>query len=758
MKRIFLLQVFIYCFFCASAQSVGVVLSGGGAKGLSHIGVIKVLEENNIPIDYICGTSMGAVIASMYAMGLSPDEMYDIVSSREFGQWSNGEQEDKYASSFYREEVSAGILRVALRSKKGKLALELPSSIVTPYPMDLAMLEVYASPSVAAGYNFENFMVPFFCVSSDVKNKRKVVHTKGDLGAAVRASMTYPFIFKPIMIDSTVLFDGGFYDNFPWKELKRLHSPDFIIGSKCVSGDAPLDDEDIIGHLTNMIVSPSDFSIPEDEGIVIGRSYPYGVMEFDKAAEIVAMGYEAAQEAIGTIKEKVSRRRSALETETMRYNFRQKCRRVMFAPQIEFEGNLNEPQKQFVEKAIAGDGASPFDFTTLKKGYYKVASAGLLNTFYPSYMARPDSLLTLRIRASAASPLEISLGGNISSAHLNQGYLGAKFTHFGKTVWTLQLDGNIGMFYNGGGVLWRYKNGTAPLLYFELEAGAHRFKYGVQSISEREYFLRGASALALDGEGKLRLKGDISWGRGRLTYLPDNVYRTTGWKDRSTSDIFSPSVSVEKNLLNYPIYPTEGYRFRIGTRWNYINESYVPGETSIGDYSRLPLRNAGHSVLRFGAMVEGYVKMGERFRLGYNAELALGSKCGLYGYIPELLQMPAFTPFLHSTTLLLKNYRADNYIGFGVSPVICLAKTLFLHSNISYFQPYRQIYEKQGGEYGYRDKFEGGSFLGNIAVVWQSPVGPVSFSASYYQRGEQHKWYPQLNVGFLLFKRKILQD
>lgn len=145
-------------------------------------------------------------------------------------------------------------------------------------------------------------------------------------------------------------------------------------------------------------------------------------------------------------------------------------------------------------------------------------------------------------------------------------------------------------------------------------------------------------------------------------------------------------------------------------------------------------------------------------RLGLNADFVWQKPLQLQGYLQTLLQKPAFVPFPHASAMLLEGYRADTYIGIGISPVICVAKTLFLHSNISYFQPYRQIYGKQGGDYWYSGKFPRGAFLGNIALVWHSPAGPVSLSASYYQRGEQKRWYPQLNIGFLLFKKKILED
>ena len=82
------------------AQKVGLVLSGGGAKGMTHIGIIRALEENNIPIDYIAGTSMGAIIGSLYAMGYSPDDMVELLKSEDFKRWYSGEVEEKYVYHF----------------------------------------------------------------------------------------------------------------------------------------------------------------------------------------------------------------------------------------------------------------------------------------------------------------------------------------------------------------------------------------------------------------------------------------------------------------------------------------------------------------------------------------------------------------------------------------------------------------------------------------------------------------------------------
>jgi len=720
----------------AQQQSVGLVLSGGGAKGLSHIGVIRALEENNIPIDYICGTSMGAVIASLYAIGLSPSEMVDVVTSEDFAAWCSGKQERGLGSLFYRDEVSPKMLTLSFQRKLGKINISYPSSLIDPFPMDLAMMDTYASPSVAAGYNFANLMVPFFCVSSDVKNKKKVIHTSGDLGSAVRASMTYPFIFKPITIDSTVLFDGGFYDNFPWKGLERIYAPDVIIGAKCVSEDSPLNDEDIIGQITNMIVMPTDFNIPSHKGIVVSGRYPYGVMEFDKAVEIIGLGYENANNLMDSILHKVERCRPQRELDSMRFVFRQKNKKIEFAPDILLEGNIGEGERKFITNTIRGKEESPFNFSKLRQGYYRVASSGMFKTLYPSYIPGDDSLFRLKIKASRAPRLGVGFGGNISSANLNQGYLELSWQHLGETPYNILLQGNLGSFYKGAAIKWRYNVGAQSQTYYTAQFVANSFNYKREDILLKEFYFNGGGAVALSADGSLQLRTNAELGK--------RVYKYGG---RTEVSLISPSVALYRNTQNYPLYPTEGMKLDVSARWIYAVESN----------KEMLLRDARHSNFGFRASYESFVDLGWRIKLGYSAVVSIKEDMKLAGYAPALLNMPSFAPFPNASTKLLKGYRANSYAGIGISPVICVLKTLFLHTNVSYFQPYRQIYETEGGAYGYTKRFPRGAFMANAALVWQLPIGPVSLSLSYYERGEQYKWYPQLDIGFLLFKKRMTE-
>ncbi|KAA6321870.1 putative NTE family protein, partial [termite gut metagenome] len=136
MKKVLLfLFLCLWLFSTSQAQSVGLVLSGGGAKGLTHIGVIRALEKNNIPIDYIAGTSIGAVVASLYAMGYTPDEMKALIGSDSFKLWYSGEVESEYVYYFSKNPSTPELFSFSFPLKKSSKTKKLqffPESVVNP--------------------------------------------------------------------------------------------------------------------------------------------------------------------------------------------------------------------------------------------------------------------------------------------------------------------------------------------------------------------------------------------------------------------------------------------------------------------------------------------------------------------------------------------------------------------------------------------------------------------------------------------------
>ena len=145
----------------ANAQSVGLVLSGGGAKGMAHIGVIRVLEENNIPIDYIAGTSIGAIVGGLYAAGYSTEEMEELFKSDDFYFWSTGRIQKDYRYYFKMPEEDPAWIDIRLEREDDKLKLLPPTNLIPEEQMDFAFMELLTATNAACKYSFDSLMVHF---------------------------------------------------------------------------------------------------------------------------------------------------------------------------------------------------------------------------------------------------------------------------------------------------------------------------------------------------------------------------------------------------------------------------------------------------------------------------------------------------------------------------------------------------------------------------------------------------------------------
>ena len=241
-------------------ETVGLVLSGGGAKGIAHVGVIKALEENGIPFDYVAGTSMGAIVGSLYSCGWSPEQMMELFTSQGFKYWSTGTIDRNLVYYFSTPTPTPKWVGVNLnfRDPNNIVNQIIPSSLVNPVPMNLEFLELYSPYTEQCGGNFNNLFVPFRCVTSDIYHKHKIVCSEGSLGDAVRASMSFPLVFKPIEMDGVLVYDGGIYDNFPVDVMREDFHPDFIVGVSVSTADSKPIKGDIYSQLEDMIIQNND--------------------------------------------------------------------------------------------------------------------------------------------------------------------------------------------------------------------------------------------------------------------------------------------------------------------------------------------------------------------------------------------------------------------------------------------------------------------------------------------------------------------
>lgn len=757
----------------AGGQTVGLVLSGGGARGLSHIGVIKALEENEIPIDYVAGTSIGSIVGGLYAIGLSPDDMIAMMKTEEFQSWYTGNGEREFFTYLYSGYPTPAMFSInmkwdekAFAEGKRKVKIMLPTSLVSPFPMDIAFVQMFANASAASDYDFNNLMVPFFCVSADVVHKQAYVSDKGDLGSAIRASMTFPAYFKPIKIDSLLLFDGGFYNNFPWGIMKEKYAPDFIIGAKCVKGEPiSADENDLYKQLETIMTVDTDYDIPEETGVLISGVYDYSLLEFDKIDELVQMGYDTAMAKIDEIRRRVTRRRSLEEVDSMRIAFRKRCKDIKF-DSVSVTGSLTKDQKRYISTTIT-DKRDTFSFTQAKRGYYRILSTGAIQSFFPTATLNKDSLFTLHLQTTPKNMLSLSVGGNISSTSLMQGFVGLSHTHFSKHPWNAGINMDIGQFFTGLGLYYRQHIGVKPLFLYEVMMNVHRFDYfgssqGIMlsnslasNVRENEAYVTVNMGTPISYNSSILLEFGATAGINRYEYFPTETYTQYDERDVTRLSYMTARFKIAQATLDYNMFPSSGSRRLFELRYILSYEKHTEGTIfQNGNYIADPWKNTFLARIN----LEDYFELAKWFSLGYNLDITVSSRLDLADYTSTMLAMPAFQPTLHSKTLLLGAYRAPIYAGLTISPIFKITSTVFLYLTGGYFQPYVALQQAANGGYTYSDPFPRGGFIGNAALVWQSPIGPVSLSCSYYDKAEKTKWYPSFNIGFLIFREHGLKN
>ncbi|MBQ5644233.1 MAG: patatin-like phospholipase family protein, partial [Bacteroidaceae bacterium] len=416
MKRILhFLLLFVLLPSMLSAQRVGLVMSGGGARGLAHIGVIKMLEENNIPIDYVAGTSMGAIVAALYSMGYTPDEMIEIMKTDDFQRWYSGTMDPQYMFYFKKNKDVPDLINLHF-DVKDSLQIVMPSAhIVKSGPMNLGFMESFAAYNAACKNNFDSLMIPFRCVAADAYNKKQVVFSDGDLGDAVRASMSYPFFFKPIKVDSVLLYDGGLYNNFPRDIMENDFNPDFIIGSALNNTPNTPDSRDIVNQAENLIMGHTDYSLPEDKGLLIKMQLKgIGLLDFQKIDMITEAGYENARLFADSIKQRIKRRENNELLAEKRKAFRERVPELVFNKVVVH--GVNKDQAKSIINEFQQNG-EPFTLEECRKGYYGLLSGEMIDEIIPhAIYNEQDSAFTLHLDVTLNPHFTLKMGAAVSTS------------------------------------------------------------------------------------------------------------------------------------------------------------------------------------------------------------------------------------------------------------------------------------------------------------------------------------------------------
>lgn len=740
----------------ASAQRVGLVLSGGGAKGLYHIGVIKALEENGIPIDYVSGTSMGAIIAGLYAIGYTPEQMAEIFESNQIKYWMSGKIEDKYIYYFKQRRPNAAMitLRIDFRNPQRIAKLQLPTSLIQSNTLDLAFVEFFSGPSAQCGGDFDKLFVPFRCIATDAAARKEVVYRGGDLGKAIRASMTIPLVFRPIKQDSTLLYDGGIYNNFPWQVLQEDFKPDILIGSKCVEGNSKPKEDNPMEQILALTMMHTDYDLPSDEDILIDHTFDdVTTLDFSKAAYVIDRGYQDAMAKMPQILERVVRRADTTELDLRRAAYRMSLPKLVF-DKYEISG-MGKKQTQYMKRILQLDKKLEeqklFDFDQFRSEYFKMLSEGEIEGDFPdvAYNDTTKSFqLDLHLRTKPS--FKLMFGGNISSTSMNQAYVGVEYRRLGRNMHTYNFDGYFSALYSS--VFVGGRNDFFWKIPFAVDYG---FYYNYYNFFKSDFgMLSKHNDLSFAKQGDLHLTAGLSMptdrfqafsmrfniGRENFRYFQSTGHSDDDVMDQSRFPFLGVKLELARNNLNYLMYPTRGLRQSISAIYVSGLEYYTPG-TFAPTADRVE-----ENRYWFGARFtrEQYFRIAKWFSLGYLVDGVITTHPSFSNEYATNISSPAFQPTPHSRLVYLKDFRSKSFIGGGIIPTFEFGPRFYLKNSVYAFLP--EDANKSTADVRKRLRY-----IFNSSLVYQTHIGPISLTLSKYDATTSHNWFLTFNFGFMLF-------
>jgi len=354
------------------APKIGLVLSGGGAKGMAHIGALKVIEEAGIEIDYIGGSSMGAIVGALYASGYTANELDSLFTVTNVGALIQ-DNLPRSAKTFYEKEDS----------ERYALTLPFKNFKVTVPPAFSGGQNIY-NEFVRLLYHvkdvddFNKLPIPFVCIATDIETGKQVVLDSGYLPEAILASGTLPSLFEPTTINDKVLIDGGVVNNYPIDEVRAMGA-DLIIGVDVQHG---LSDRDALLSATEILLQINNYRTVADMQIKSAKTDIYikpqieefSVIDFNRLAEIVKKGEDAANLKLEELKKIGSK-----DVPEKRAIPVVGAKEELTVNRLLIEGNTDHT-RGYVKGKLRFSLDEPIDFKKLQQGISNLSATGNFRT------------------------------------------------------------------------------------------------------------------------------------------------------------------------------------------------------------------------------------------------------------------------------------------------------------------------------------------------------------------------------------------
>ena len=637
----------------SSRPKIGVALEGGGALGFAHIGVLKWFEEHKIPIDYIAGTSMGGLVGGLYATGMSPDEIRELVSKIDWNDTISGQVSFRDLSYRRKEDRRAfqNGLEFGLRDGFG-----LPSGLASDKNITFLLdREVLLYSQLKT---FDELPIPFRCVATDLATGKPVVFKDGPLGEALRATMSLPAVFPPLQRNGTLYADGGLMDNLPVEVVRKMGADIVIAVNLSVSPFRTQGNQSMVAVLNRSIsamITVNELRSMELADVVINADLQgYTGTDYGKFEKIISQGYNGAEQ-----KSSLLARLGTGDPGWQQYETARDSRKIHTVPVPEFvqvagvDGQLSRD----VEKTLQSNVGQPVDTRRIEQDINVISGNGRFYGF--SYaMAERDGRPGLVFRANEKqyAPPIVNLGVLIDGSDLGN----VRFTtnaritalDFGGYRSELRTDVSVGSSWGLGTEYYRPLTATSDWFVApRVSANSNPLDLYDHGNKLAEYRIRQVGGgldlgYAIDRFSEIRLGYDSGYLDASLR-VGDAVLPTPSGRVGATS------IRYSLNRLDNPIVPRSGEVARLRTQWNDATPGAPGGfplaEVSFGLVHRIS-RPGSVYVQGFGGTTFGHRDTGlpQFFLGGYDRLNAYGTNelrtdqywLARVGYIHELFTLP----------------------------------------------------------------------------------------------------------------------
>ncbi len=587
-----------------------------------------------------------------------------------------------------------------------------------------------------------------------------MVLKSGRLGDALRATHTVPFFYEPIRIDGKYLFDGGLYNNFPVDVMQREFAPEIIIGanvSSKVFEEYPFDEDEalISKSLLYMLLDKSDPGTIPASGVYIQPNLQrFSGIDFSKVREMIDSGYAQTMRQMPEIKSKVLIRRNPDEVELGRQKFLSKSEPFM-VDEVRFNG-FNKRQQRYLSHFFSPrKGLMPM--TKIKSGYYNLMSEEYFKNVYPSFSKGPaDSYFKLDLTRRPQKNLQVDFGGIISNRNISSMFLGANYYYFNRVLTHSAFNFNVGNFNKSAQVKIRMDFSRFGRFYLAPEGIYNEWNFLANrdlvtaktdpTILQR-YDRKVGLHVGLPVSRQIKFSLNGFYINNSDFFSNNSVLISSDTLDRLKLSGWRTGFLLETNNLNRKQYASAGKSVFLKLDWLSLAEKYTPGNTSALD---LPSRTH-HAWVRLKISAEQYWKT-KSYSTGYFVEGVFSNQPVFSNFTGTIVNAPGFYPMQDSRTLLLKNFRAFNYLAGGIRNIFSVRPNLDFRLEGYLFKPFEAILLGSNQETRLSRDLTRLSISGMAALVLHSTVGPVSLSVNYYD-DKSRTFGVLLHIGYLLFQK-----